>query len=260
MPGWVDHCLVSKKYAGKTCAYCGGVSTSPDHVIARGFFLPKDRLNLPQVPACGWCNGTKAELEHYVTTILPFGGRHSDAHAMLADMVPPRLARNRRLQRHLAEGWGRTWTPRESGLMAPATTLPVDPERLLGLFKWIARGLTFYHWHISITAAHDVEAIATTRSGDTVIDQQFALRTSARAFANLGKGTFMYEGAQTVDSPETTLWRFSIYGGVRVGDPNAPRELGSRIVVVTRPRSSSDSSSASGWKETGRPPFATGKP
>jgi hypothetical protein len=232
-----DDCVVSKKYVGKPCAYCGEVSTSADHVIARAFFLRVDRVDLPLVPACSGCNRTKSDLEHYVTTILPFGGRHNGAHAMLVDMVSPRLGKNKRLQRELARGWGRRWTLRESRLLEPTATLPVNPERLLSLFAWIARGLVFHHWGVRITAAHNVTATAAP-ADDAVVDQLFRLRTPAQMLVNLGNGTFIYEGAQTVDSPEITLWRFSIFGGVRLGSPDARGELGSRIIVVTRPPSS----------------------
>ena len=44
-----------------------------DHVIARGFFLPSERGELPQVPACKQCNNEKSRIEHHLTTVLPFG-------------------------------------------------------------------------------------------------------------------------------------------------------------------------------------------
>jgi 5-methylcytosine-specific restriction endonuclease McrA len=68
---------MSKKFKGKTCAYCGErEAITGDHVFAREFFLPSDRADLPQAPICGECNNEKSKLEHYLTTVLPFGGRH----------------------------------------------------------------------------------------------------------------------------------------------------------------------------------------
>ena len=71
---------MSKRFKGKICAYC---STRPavtgDHIFARAFFLEDKRDNLPQAPACAECNGLKSTLEHYLTTVLPFGGRHPGA-------------------------------------------------------------------------------------------------------------------------------------------------------------------------------------
>ncbi len=36
--------------------------------------------------------------------------------------------------------------------------------------------------------------------------------------------------------PEATIWRFSMYGGVRFGDPKVPGEVATRIGVMTGPR------------------------
>lgn len=83
--------------------YCGreGVSDTADHVIARGFFLPSERLDLPKVFACTTCNNMKSQLEHHLLTILPFGARHAAAAHTLNDLVPGRLARNVPLHRTL---------------------------------------------------------------------------------------------------------------------------------------------------------------
>jgi hypothetical protein len=44
---------MSKKFKGKTCAYCGErEAITGDHVFAREFFLPSDRADLPQAPIC----------------------------------------------------------------------------------------------------------------------------------------------------------------------------------------------------------------
>ena len=49
-------------------------------------------------------------------------------------------------------------------------TLPVDPSRLLELHKWIARGLTFYHWEVRLTNEHDVTAVTLTQAGEEIFD------------------------------------------------------------------------------------------
>src|ERR1700722_9395653 len=96
---------MSKKFKKKTCVYCcgKGISTTGDHVFAREFFLKSRRATLPQVPACAPCNKEKSELEHYLTAVLPFGGRHDDASINLETMVPPRLAKNAKLHRGLGQ-------------------------------------------------------------------------------------------------------------------------------------------------------------
>lgn len=130
--GSLYNIFVSKKYRGKTCAYCGQPSTGPDHVIALEFFLWKHRGNLPQVPACDACNGEKSALEHYLTALLPFGARHTFAQESL-EQVPKRLRKNQRLHRELGRGQGHVWAKDDSSLVLHMMTLPVDGPKLLDL-------------------------------------------------------------------------------------------------------------------------------
>jgi hypothetical protein len=87
---------MSKRFKGLLCAYCSQrPAVTGDHLFAREFFLKTQRANLPQVPTCDRCNGEKSKLEHYLTAVLPFGGRHPDALTNLSQMVEPRLAKNK---------------------------------------------------------------------------------------------------------------------------------------------------------------------
>jgi hypothetical protein len=97
---------MGKTYKHKTCVYCAkpGSSTAPDHVVCRAFFPIEHRDHLPQVPACDDCNREKAKLEHYLTTVMPFGATHGDAASTLGTMVPKRLGRNEALHRELSNG------------------------------------------------------------------------------------------------------------------------------------------------------------
>ena len=98
---------MSKRYKNQTCTYCVTPNSSEDgdHVVSREFFLPEHRANLPKVPACKECNNRKSRLEHYLTAVMPFGARHSDAGATLEKLVPRRLAKNAKLSRELARNW-----------------------------------------------------------------------------------------------------------------------------------------------------------
>lgn len=227
----------SKKYRGKPCAYCGASATAPDHVIGRGFFLPQDRSDLPQVPGCDVCNRQKSALETELMALLPFGGSHSAGQLNLRDMVPDRLKNNRRLHRKLRQQKGRVLAEDDSGLVVPMMTLPVDAEQLLKLYEWIARGLLWFHWQVRLTAEHDVTAITLTKAGDEYFDGLLAQRAAARVSEDLKDGTFRYEAAQAVDDPSITIWRLSMYGGIRFGDPAVPGQVATRIGVMTGPRS-----------------------
>jgi hypothetical protein len=138
---------MGKKYKGKPCVYCGNsVARAADHVFARDFFLPDRRANLPKVPACHACNHAKGKLEHYLTAILGFGGRHADASANLIQMVPGRLVKNLALHRRLSNGLGRIWA-QEGNLVVPVT-LPIDSDKIGELFRFIVKGLMWHHWKV----------------------------------------------------------------------------------------------------------------
>jgi hypothetical protein len=118
---------MSKKYKGKPCVYCTmRISSTADHVFARKFFVEMRRGDLPKVPACARCNGEKADLELYLTAVLPFGGRHADATENLSTLVPGRLAKNARLHRDLNRRRTKVWTKSASGLAVPMLALPFD--------------------------------------------------------------------------------------------------------------------------------------
>jgi hypothetical protein len=71
-------------------------------------------------------------------------------------------------------------------------------------------------------------------AGEALFRQLFEYQTRARVTGSPGKGTFTYEGGQSLDNPQMTLWRFSVYGGATSsGDPDAPLECNSVIGAVT---------------------------
>ena len=149
---------MSKRYKGKTCAYCAteGSSGTADHVFAREFFLPALRDGIPKVPACRSCNCLKSDLEHYLATLLPFGGNHPDSHPLLRDRVPQRLASNQRLRRELAGGVSRVRLAGEEP--EERMGVPFAPEKLIEWTRLIARGLALHHWGLVIPADHTVLA------------------------------------------------------------------------------------------------------
>jgi hypothetical protein len=207
---------LSKKYRGKICVYCCKcISETADHVFAKEFFLLDKRANLPKVPACNKCNNQKSELEHYLAALLPFGGRHADAHINLVEMVPKRLGKNAKLHRRLAAGRRNVWSREAGGLYVRSLALPIDGDRLLELFRFITKGLLWYHWGVMLKPEHFVEAIALTATGDRYFANLLSRKARSRVSEDLGAGTFRYAGAQGTDQPETSIWIFSIYQGVK---------------------------------------------
>jgi hypothetical protein len=226
---------VSKKFRNKLCVYClsNPSTTTGDHVFAREFFVHDKRGNLPKVPACEWCNNIKSQLEHYLTAVLPFGGRHGDATVALTEMAPNRLARNAKLHRELAE-WREASRSKESeGTSRPTLTIPFDGSVLEHLFDFIVRGLVYFHWGTTLDEQYGVRLITLTRTGEHAMSYIFSMNARQHVNVNLGDGTFCYEGKQS-DYPQLTAWRFLIHGGMTMaGDPNAPDEEARVIGAVT---------------------------
>jgi len=230
---------MSKRFRDKPCAYCltNPSTATGDHVFAREFFPEAARANLPKVPACESCNNEKSRLEHYLTAVLPFGGRHADALSNLQELVPSRLAKNAKLHRELAYGRGITLTEDQPGLCVPTMTLPFDSDRLHQLFGFIAKGLLWHHWAVALQAHHDLKVVSLTKFGEASFSAFLRLNAKQRVRCVLGNGAFSYEGAQGTDYPEFSIWKISVYGGLKLcGDPTAPMEEVTGLGIVTAER------------------------
>ncbi|WP_277057778.1 hypothetical protein [Trichlorobacter lovleyi] len=231
---------MSKKYKNKLCIYCAQrQSVTGDHIFAREFFLPAQRANLPQVPTCQECNNEKSKLEHYLTALLPFGGRHPDASENLKIMVPPRLAKNVKLHRTLASSRDRVFIKEaDSAIFQPTTALPIHPDAIEELFGLILKGLSWYHWNVYFADEHQIQVYSLTSFGEDFFENRFfKLNAASRVEVNLGNGTVHYEGIQAQDCAQITVWRFKLYGGLMLaGDPNAPQEQSTQIAAISGPR------------------------
>lgn len=226
---------MSKKYKGKPCAYCAvAEAISADHVFAREFFLPRDRVDLPKVPSCGRCNQSKSELEHYLSAVLPFGARHGAAIANLREMVPKRLSGNAQLRRMLSER-AKTWAA-EHDRQAPVSTLPIEASKVKALFEFIVRGLAVFHWSSYLDREIEVEVLAVPEGAEDYFDRLLLMNAAAKVKADLGHGTFTYEGSQAVDCPKITVWRIRTYGGLQFGDSRQPGAISSCFGAWSRLR------------------------
>jgi hypothetical protein len=228
--------MASKKYKGKTCAYCGrvGVSETGDHVFARQFVLEQHRGNLPQVPACQPCNSEKSGLETYLLQLLPLGANQSDALETSQTLMPKR-ARNasNRVLREVLEGPDETvWLRDQTGQLHQRIPVLVPADKLQDWCVWLARGLTFFHWGVT-TPDHTVE----TMPIDAAEDQTTLLlmfNGAERMERSVGNGAFSYRGFKYVGG--SFMWLLYLYGSMHIGgDPAASRECAwSWRVVITQ--------------------------
>jgi hypothetical protein len=227
--------MASKKFKNKPCVYCGELNASEtaDHIFAKRFFLPHQSNNLPKAPACQICNNKKSNLEKYLTAILPFGAMHTDAAINLGTMVQKRLDKNVPLQRQLSEGLKKEWCIKK-GILFPQMTLPIDNHKLNELFRYITKGLIWYHWEVILTLEHFVDAGTLTISEENIFCNMFNMNTKKRVSIDLADGTFKYEGVQGIDCPQISLWKFTIYGGLKLcGDPQNPNEYPTYVLGFT---------------------------
>jgi hypothetical protein len=206
--------MTGNKFAGETCVYCcTEPSTTDDHVFARKFFLETQRDRLPQVPACSRCNGSKSELESELMTTAPLGGRHVDAEENLARLAAPRVAKNLRLRRRLAQGQARLWSA-EADIYRRTMSVPFDWEKVEALCVYLAKGLVWHHWKARLGTDCFVEAHVLFGPVHRMFRAMQQLNARDRVLESLGKGTFSYWGLQGVDNPQITVWEFTIYGGL----------------------------------------------
>jgi len=225
--------VAKNRFKGKTCAYCAlpGSGADGDHVVCRQFFLERQRGNLPKVPACKSCNGRKADLERYLTAVMPFGGRHSEATESLNTMGPRRLGGNLKLARELMAGVQYGVPLDSSG--AGTITIPFDSEQLRDLYEMIARGLAWHHWELLLPPATvNVYGWFTTPEGTALFERLFQHNARRRVTRQLG-GAFVYEGAQAKDYEQFTIWRMSLYGAVMANNHDKTTQVG---YVITAPK------------------------
>ncbi len=225
--------MSNRRAKGKTCTYCGGLGAADtaDHVFAREFFPLSKRGNLPKVPACQSCNGSKAKLEHYLTAVLPFGSRHEDAAQTLEDSVPARLAGNEKLRRELAAH--QTYSVQfVGGRFVRMMTLPLRGESLAELFAYIARGLALYEFGVIIPQTYNVRASMLRAEGNAFLESLIR-HGGNRVERSLGDGLFDYSGLQSVQDSQLTVWKFRLLAGLQASDTEAPGELPELIWATT---------------------------
>lgn len=207
--------MATKKFRGLPCIYCDdGISTREgDHVIARELLPVVRRDRMPKVPCCVACNNTKAALEHYLATVLPFGARHEDASELMEEL-PRRLAKNQRLARKLRDD--RTPALDASGLVPRlhlTRAVPFEGERLEALSTYIARGLLFHHWRIRLAVGDIARAMCVTEAGDELLRETLLRMGGERVVSSLAGNALRYEALKATAPPTLSIWRLQFLGG-----------------------------------------------
>ncbi len=233
--------MPSKKYKGKTCAYCGkvGVSDTGDHVFAREFFLARHRANLPQVPACKRCNNEKSTLETYLLQILPLGANHPDALETSSTLMPKRAAHvSNKILRSILEHPNKPVSLiDQSGQQHERIPVHLDAGKLTDWCGMVARGLANFHWGIT-TPKYEIKTIPLALSVESeILAMVGSFSGGERVQETLGNGAFAYRGFKCADGEPASMWMIYLYGAMPIGgDPGISNACASSWGVFITPK------------------------
>lgn len=210
--------MASKRFRGESCAYCAkGISTpTGDHVLPRSLVPPDLRANLPKVPCCERCNNRKSRIEHYITTVLPFGGRHPRAPETL-EAVQTRLARNRPLAHELATSMRRHVA--EDGSVVQS--LLIRTEMIEAFADDLVRGLSFHHWGDRLTDRGEYFSALLHPEADKILLRQVGALNGQTVEGDLADGHFRYSAKRAPSDPIFALWRIEFLGGAQFAGDGA---------------------------------------
>lgn len=89
----------------------------------------------------------------------------------------------------------------------------------------MTRGLAAHHFGVVIPNAYYVGAGALASAAEPFMMALLAMNARAKVSRSIGDGLISYEGAQGTDDPNLTVWRYRIYGGIRLSDADSPGEM-----------------------------------
>ena len=175
------------------------------------------------MPSCHVCNGKKATLKHYATTLFPFGSLHQSAEDILKVSAPKRLARNLKLKRELQGKIDRIWLKSSSGLILPTLTLPIKGEKLIQLFS-IIRGLYWHNWNSIIPNDYFVEIYSLNLRGLIFFQDNLLSKAPANLREEIfSDGVFHYRCTRGDEDSYISVWEMSFYNGIMItGSTNEP--------------------------------------
>lgn len=152
-------------------------------------------------------------------------------------MVRPRLKRNRKLGRELGiEQSSPVWL-NVNGVFQPMFTLKVDARKLRSLVAYVARGLFCHHIGRPLSSDFAPDVSMWKPMSEPALWASLAEYfppESFRCVADLGRGSFIYEGAQSIVHPDFSVWRMS-WHGVRLHGRESPPEGIGTWWAITKP-------------------------
>jgi hypothetical protein len=102
--------------------------------------------------------------------------------------------------------------------------------------EFIVKGLAWHHWKLLLGQDYLVLASFITTEGQHFFDPLIDGTCQNRVKCCLGDGIFKYEGVQSKECPELTMWRMSLYGAEVGGDPGNSSARCSVVYGITAPK------------------------
>jgi hypothetical protein len=194
------------------------MSGTADHVFPREIFQLNQRVGLPKVPSCTECNSRKSKLEHYLLSVLPFGGTHANAHKALSVDVARRLQKNKKLYAKIRTESGYKFIPTKEGELEKRLALSLDYEILHEFIGFVGRGLIFHHWNKYLPLDCTYKVFTPSPTGLKFLDSLFSLSTPYRVNIQLGNDTVRYKGVLSGIDEGMSIWAIQLLGGITIAD------------------------------------------
>jgi len=116
-------------------------------------------------------------------------------------------------------------------------SLPLEGEKLIELFEYIIKGLAYWHWKVILPPESCLaKASYFTSAGAEWFERLISYTAKHRVNVNLGNGVFIYEGAQSAECSELTVWRMSLYGAEISGGHTTYAERCANAYGITAPK------------------------
>lgn len=133
------------------------------------------------------------------------------------------------------------------GIIQPMHVIKLHPHKICDLMAMIAKGL--YYFHFGKPLHQQFYADVTMFSSDVepalwALMADYFPPDAPKVRDDLGRGSFMYEGAQSPAHKALTVWRMAWHGGIRLHGANSPPQGVSTFWAFTLPTSEA---SAATW-------------
>ncbi|BHH82778.1 hypothetical protein LA52FAK_10670 [Desulforhopalus sp. 52FAK] len=101
-----------------------------------------------------------------------------------------------------------------TGEIGKAMVMPFDGEQYTELFKFILKGLAWYHWGTYVQKETTLFTPALTKFGHELFETHiFSQGKNHQIHNSLGDHAIQYKGLRANDNEQYSIWLFNFYNG-----------------------------------------------